>query len=341
MLNNTRPHTPTFHFGDPENNSQPFTFADGWVHITDTNPTSPRSSDSSSRQTPPDGEPGLRTPPATSVSPHYRFGDAADYAFTFADGWVETSSSPFGVDELRDALPTSGSCSSSSGAPISRPNLLLSAQINGGVADNEDPANRSEDNSSAVREFGQGRSVEFSLRLLHNATPLPSREPSPQPTASGARADSGSGRLTSLAAPRLLGIPSPEASIQTLESSTVVPVRPRPRNRTLDVSFISDLEEREIAASYDVRNETAPAHRFFTVEFQSTLQAGLGIARDMLTELEGLDGLVQSDSNLQKFLEDANALCAFQGSDTKTIAVLGDSGEGRLDNIASAALDSN
>ena len=290
---------------------------------------------------PPVGGPGLRTSPAKSVSPHYRFGDAADHAFTFADGWVENSSSSFGVDELRDALPTTGQCPFSSEAPTSRPNLLLSAQNNGGVAGNEDPATRSEDNLSTVREFGQGRPVEFSLRLLHNATPLPSREPSPQPTASGARADSGSGQLRSLAAPRLLGIPSPEASMQTLESSAVVLVRPRPRNPTSDVSLVSDLEERDIAASYDVRNEKAPAHRFFTVEFQSTLQAGLGIARDMLTELEGLDGLGQSDSNLQKFLDDANALCVFQGSDTKTIAVLGDSGEGRLDDTASVALDSN
>ncbi|KAK3306258.1 uncharacterized protein B0T15DRAFT_396538 [Chaetomium strumarium] len=101
------------------------------------------------------------------------------------------------------------------------------------------------------------------------------------------------------------------------------------RNRTSDVSIASDLEEGPTANPYDVRNERGPVHRFFTAEFQSTLQAGLGIAKDTLAELEGLDGLVQSDRDLERLLSDAKELCAFQGTDTKTIAVLGDSGEGR------------
>jgi hypothetical protein len=91
---------------------------------------------------------------------------------------------------------------------------------------------------------------------------------------------------------------------------------------------MSDLEEH--VAPYDVRIETVPAHRFFTAEFQSTLQDGLGIARDTVPQLERLASLVGTDSGLEKLLGEAKALRAFHGSDTKTIAVLGDSGEGTL-----------
>jgi hypothetical protein len=91
---------------------------------------------------------------------------------------------------------------------------------------------------------------------------------------------------------------------------------------------MSDLEDH--AGPYDVRSETAPAHRFFTAEFQSALQDGLAIARDTLPQLERLAKLVETDDGLEKLLGEAKELRAFHGSDTKTIAVLGDSGEGML-----------
>ena len=98
------------------------------------------------------------------------------------------------------------------------------------------------------------------------------------------------------------------------------------------MSMLADLGD-EIPGSatpYDVGSESAPAHRFFTAEFQSTLRAGTAIAREALVEVERLSALVQGDSDLEKLLDDATELCAFRGSDTKTIAVLGDSGEGGL-----------
>ncbi|KAK4106679.1 hypothetical protein N658DRAFT_414629 [Parathielavia hyrcaniae] len=177
--------------------------------------------------------------------------------------------------------------------PVPRPTPLLSAHVVVGDTD-EDRSVRSAESPSALHESGPERPDELSLRSLHNHTRLPSREPSPQPTRAGAGAGTDSARA-------------------------------RHQSRTSDVSILSDLEDsRRSATPYDVRNETRdPDHRFFTPEFQSTLQAGVGIARDTLTEVERLDGLVQGDGDLEKLLDDAKELCTFRGSDKKTIALLG------------------
>lgn len=83
----------------------------------------------------------------------------------------------------------------------------------------------------------------------------------------------------------------------------------------------------EEPAPYNVRDEGAPAHRFFSADFQRTLQDGVRIAKEAVAAVKTLDGF--ADENLQKLLMDSEKLRAFQGSDTKTIAVLGDSGEGK------------
>ncbi|KAK3291870.1 uncharacterized protein B0H64DRAFT_420096 [Chaetomium fimeti] len=147
---------------------------------------------------------------------------------------------------------------------------------------------------SAASTSDQQQPPDFSLRILHNVTPLPSREPSPQPA----------------------------------ESSAVV-LRPHSRHqsRTSDLSILSI--ESENPPSYDVRSEGVPAHEFFTAQFQSSLREGLEIAKDTLRELERLGDHVRDDADLKKLLDEAYQLSAFEGSDTKTIAVLGDSGEGK------------
>jgi hypothetical protein len=145
-----------------------------------------------------------------------------------------------------------------------------------------------DDQDTAVDNFGQQRPNDFSLRVLHNVTPLPSRGPSPQPA----------------------------------ENSPLF-LHPHPRHRPSDVSTISDLEDK--AAPYDVREEGAPAHRFFTPGFQSAIQEGIAIVRDVWAEVEKLDGLLEDED----LVDEATELWAFEGSDTKTIAVLGDSGDGQ------------
>ena len=334
MPNTSRLHTPTFRFGDAEQHA--FTFADGWVEpssspygvaeLRDALPATGLRPSSSFSGSP---TPGLNL--SRPHTPSFRFGDAEQHAFTFADGWVEPSSSPFGGAELRDTLPATGlrPSSSSSGSPTPGLNFLLSAQDNGEVDTQQNPPAHAEDNFPSVFTFGQDRPVEFSLRLLHNAA---SRDPSPRPLASGAGGDGSSGRLPAVAGLPLLLTPPSETSEQPRESLALVPTHARSRSRTSDVSILPDLDEGALSSAtpYDVGNETAPAHRFFTPEFQATLREGAAIARNTLAEVEMFDELVEGDSGLEKLLDDATELCSFRGSDTKTIAVLGNSGEGGL-----------
>ena len=319
-----RPRTPTFRFGDVSSNHD-FTFADGWVETSSPPPgvgelrdalptTGPRPSSSS--------ETGIARPP----TPSFRFGDASDHIFSFADGWVETLPSPGG---LRESLPTTGPRPSSpSGTATAHPHLLLPGQLED---NNQDPSARS-GNPLAVHEFGQQTPAEFSLRILHNASPSPLLRPSHHRTASGGGTNSA--QFPALApsaqlAQKLLAAPPPEPREKPQENLALAPSHARSQSRASGISIVSDLDEGTSATPYDVRNESAPAHRFFTPEFQSALRAGAGIARDTLAELERLGGLVRGERELEKLLDDAVRLCSFQGSDTKTIAVLGDSGEGR------------
>jgi hypothetical protein len=65
--------------------------------------------------------------------------------------------------------------------------------------------------------------------------------------------------------------------------------------------------------------------------FQDALKEGPNIAQKAVKAIEkmqaGNPGIL--DSDVSKFLDDAKDLQQFQGSDTRTIAVLGDSGEGK------------
>ncbi|KAK4152198.1 hypothetical protein C8A00DRAFT_35109 [Chaetomidium leptoderma] len=304
MSQPSRPRTPVFRFGESRNPAPTFTVADGWLFESNSAPR--RSSAASGRHLSPPSRPGRGIAPrARSSSPQYRFGDSSNHPFTFGDGWVETSPSAFGRlgEELRDALPTTEPLlrpSSASATPTAHQSLFLPTQVNNGGPNG---TNTGDNPGPPVFAFGQQQQQQprdFSLRLLHNATPLPSREPSPQPAETSA--------------------------------ALVVP-RPRHlRNRdsdVSDVSMVSDLDDGP-TTPYDVRTEAAPAHRFFTAEFQSALRAGLGVARDTLAAAEALDSFVEDGGeDLEKLLDDANELCAFEGSDIKTIAVLGDSGEGK------------
>jgi hypothetical protein len=77
-----------------------------------------------------------------------------------------------------------------------------------------------------------------------------------------------------------------------------------------------------------VRDEEAPIEPFFTSVFQTALQNGLGIANKVVTAIEKLAGSSEPSSDLERLFKDARRLGTFQSTDTRTIAVLGDSGEG-------------
>jgi hypothetical protein len=80
---------------------------------------------------------------------------------------------------------------------------------------------------------------------------------------------------------------------------------------------------------YDVRDEASPLEPFFTLAFQVALQNGLAIAKDTVAAIERVAGSFGLRDELARLLEDARDLSTFECSDTRTVAVLGDSGEGK------------
>lgn len=106
-------------------------------------------------------------------------------------------------------------------------------------------------------------------------------------------------------------------------SSSLGGLRPR---SVSDVSDVSDFNDN--TRPYDVRDEEAPIEPFFTSVFQTALQNGLGIANKVVTAIEKLVGSSEPSSDLERLFKDARRLGTFQSTDTRTIAVLGDSGEG-------------
>lgn len=79
---------------------------------------------------------------------------------------------------------------------------------------------------------------------------------------------------------------------------------------------------------YDPRDETTPSHDLFKPAFQDALKNGCRISRDAATAITKAD--IGPDSDLKQLLGETERLKNFHGSDTRTIAVLGDSGEGRF-----------
>jgi hypothetical protein len=92
---------------------------------------------------------------------------------------------------------------------------------------------------------------------------------------------------------------------------------------------------------YDARAEAAPPHALFTATFQVALKQGSDIAQKAVRAIEKIQAgtSVEVDSEVDKFLGDAKSLQRFQGTDTRTIAVLGDSGEGKKSLINTVCSD--
>ncbi|RYO92978.1 hypothetical protein DL762_001340 [Monosporascus cannonballus] len=82
-------------------------------------------------------------------------------------------------------------------------------------------------------------------------------------------------------------------------------------------------------ASYNVRDEQLPTHPFFTSSFQTALKAGLDIAKGVANTIQSIPDSIERGPEIHRLLKDAKSLSSFVGSDTRTIAVLGDSGQGK------------
>lgn len=220
--------------------------------------------------------------------------------------------------------------------------------------------NRSVSSSSVFRFGGRGHDVastnrdaraeSFEFGTLHNMTPLPSPSPSrtttPQPIfqpqslfthlttppAKGSHLTSENGTKAPL-----FSFLSPSSSDSRRQSSSVLPSTPstpsQPRVKAPESSFVASPTPEPSApiTPYDDRAEAAPPHALFTATFQDALKLGSDIAQKAVRSIEkvqaGASGEI--DSEIDKLLGDAKSLQRFQGTDTRTIAVLGDSGEGK------------
>jgi hypothetical protein len=80
-------------------------------------------------------------------------------------------------------------------------------------------------------------------------------------------------------------------------------------------------------APYDIKDEPAPTAPFYTTAFQSALRDGVGIAREAAEAFVAICALDDNPA-LQRLKSMAEDLSKYRSSETKTIAVLGDSGEG-------------
>lgn len=91
-----------------------------------------------------------------------------------------------------------------------------------------------------------------------------------------------------------------------------------------DTSYYSDP-----TSPYDVGSEEPPQEPFFAPPFQAALQRGLDIAKDAVDAMEAAGKSLVAGGDFQRLIKDAKELSAFKSSETRTIAVLGDSGEGK------------
>lgn len=252
------------------------------------------------------------------------------------------------------------------GPPSSKPPLFPPPTVN-------TPGRQSTSRSPAFN-FGASTSQPFSFHSLHNVTPLPSPTPSrgtsPQPSTtrlqSPFRSDSISPMSSSQTASkpnihapafsssislkvpstppsaersRALSLTSPPSSLPGQPRDTM----PNTQQRFRNVSEVSTPITQTSAPNppYDAQAESAPAHVFFTPVFQTALKNGSTIAKDAFAAMEklGPSGLAESDVDLKRLMEDAKGLRKFHGSDTRTIAVLGDSGEGTASSSIHALMD--
>ncbi|TGO35356.1 hypothetical protein BHYA_0161g00190 [Botrytis hyacinthi] len=98
--------------------------------------------------------------------------------------------------------------------------------------------------------------------------------------------------------------------------------------RSSEGSF-ADSESSNEDAKYAVEDEEAPIEPYFTKKFQSILGRSYDIAIQVADELEKLEKVFGEDVNFRRLLNDSKRLSKGDISSTRTIAILGASGEGK------------
>ncbi|KAH0592355.1 hypothetical protein MHUMG1_09968 [Metarhizium humberi] len=285
-------------------------------------------------------------PQPAAVIPELVFGESSKAA---------TASSPYpaGAIYAKTAAKTAGDNSSiETSAPrrdttssVTTPSFTFDidpSALGEGAREANHPTSAETASSSPpiVYQFG-------SFRGLHNVTPVPSPKaepfklsddyvfdfslPSPKfpsPKAASKIRSPRNSRPSSLS--DLLGYsPSTQSGrppAETGQSSTSEPILLLGNQSHSDLSRSVAGSQQPVVA-YDVLNEETPRHPFFSNTFQATLQKGLRIAKaatDVLKSVRSVQG-----SGLESLLKEGEDLCAFHGTSTRTIAILGDSGQGK------------
>ncbi|KID65368.1 Dynamin, GTPase domain protein, partial [Metarhizium hybridum] len=285
-------------------------------------------------------------PQPAAVIPKFVFGESSKAA---------TASSPYlaGAIYAKTAAKTAGDNSSietstsrrDTTSSVTTPSFTFNIDPSalGEGAREANPSTSAETASSSppiVYQFG-------SFRGLHNVTPVPSPKaepfklsedyvfdfslPSPKcpsPKAAFKIRSPRNSRPSSLS--DLLGYsPSTQSGrppAETGQSSTSEPILLLGNQSHSDLSRAVAGSQQPVVA-YDVLNEETPCHPFFSNTFQATLQKGLRIAKaatDVLKSVRSVQG-----SGLDSLLKEGEDLCAFHGTNTRTIAILGDSGQGK------------
>ncbi|KAF7934874.1 uncharacterized protein EAE98_002919 [Botrytis deweyae] len=100
-------------------------------------------------------------------------------------------------------------------------------------------------------------------------------------------------------------------------------------SRRSSADSFADSESSNEDAKYAVEDEEAPVEPYFTEEFQSILGRSYNIAVQVANELEKLEKVFEEDVNFRRLLNDSKGLSKGDISSTRTIAILGASGEGK------------
>lgn len=104
----------------------------------------------------------------------------------------------------------------------------------------------------------------------------------------------------------------------------------QPRKRSVSTAFSpSNAGSKDTKGAYDVESETPPSEPFYSPAFQNTLGKGQGIADKIGSGLDKAQLSPVDGDDLPGLIHDAKALSKFEASDTRIIAILGDSGEGK------------
>ncbi|EON64079.1 hypothetical protein W97_03309 [Coniosporium apollinis CBS 100218] len=91
----------------------------------------------------------------------------------------------------------------------------------------------------------------------------------------------------------------------------------------------SAAHENHRPVPYDIKDETAPVEPFYTPAFQSALQRGIRIAKEVADVTASPDQFTRVGPDLHRLWTDAVELSKFRTSETRTVAVLGNSGAGK------------